>query len=58
VNIPDEHLPRIIAALEFHAAYLRATKRDESRLKETVELLKRKGPKREESQPVPKRKRA
>ena len=41
VIIPEQHLPRIIAALEFHAAYLRVTQRDGRPLLDTVEELKR-----------------
>ena len=58
VSIPDHHLPRIITALEFHAEYLRVTKRDGRPLLDTVEELKRRNPASEESQPFSQKNRA
>jgi hypothetical protein len=58
VTIPDEHVPLIIEALDFRAAYLRACNRDESPCLEVIELLKRKPATKEEGAVAPKKKRA
>ena len=39
--IPEEHAPHIIRAVEHYAAYLKATKRDDSPYCELAESLRR-----------------
>jgi hypothetical protein len=58
VNIPDEHVPYILTAIEHYAAYMKATDRDERPYLEIAESLKRKGQGKEEPRPAVRKKRA
>jgi hypothetical protein len=42
VNIPHEHVPHILIAVEHYAAYMKATARDERAYLEIAESLKKK----------------
>ena len=43
MNIPDEHVPYILTAVEHYAAYMKATARDERPYLEIADSLKKKG---------------
>jgi hypothetical protein len=59
VNIPDEQVPYILAAVEHYAAYMKATARDERAYLEIAESLKKKKQGTAESEPrAAKKKRA
>jgi hypothetical protein len=58
VTISDEYVPRILAALEHYAAYMKATNRDERPYLEIAESLTRKGQAKEEPARAVKKKRA
>ena len=49
MTIPDEFTPRILVALDYYVAYMKATQRDEQPYQEVREFLLRKGPGKEES---------
>jgi hypothetical protein len=51
VNIPDEHVPYILTAVEHYAAYMKATARDERAYLEIAESLKKKGQSKAEQYP-------
>lgn len=55
LDVPDDHIPTFIRALEHYDAYLKATGRTDRRLLEAAEMLKRKQPGAEPGQPEPKR---
>jgi hypothetical protein len=48
IDLPDEYVPLLIRALEHFNAYLQATSRHDSRYQEIADLIKRKGPGKEE----------
>ena len=59
MDIPDEFVPRVVAALEHIAAYMKATDRDQQPYQEVLDFMKRKAPGKEEAAPpVLKKKRA
>ena len=58
MDIPDEFVPRVMAALEHIAAYMKATDRDQQPYQEVLDFMKRKAPGKEESAPVLRKKRA
>ena len=58
MDIPDEFVPRVVAALEQIAAYMKATDRDQQPYQEVLDFMKRKAPAKEEAAPVLKKKRA
>ena len=51
LNIPDEHIPLVIHALEHYYAYTRAVQRDDSRYQRVADLFKRCPP--DSPRPVP-----
>ena len=52
LNIPDEHIPLVIQALEHYYAYTRAVQRDDSRYQSVADLFKLCSP--DSPRPVPK----
>lgn len=42
LEIPDEHIPLLIRALEHYYAYMRAVQRDDSRYQQVADFFKRK----------------
>jgi hypothetical protein len=59
VNIPDENVPYVLAAVEHYAAYMKATARDERVYLEIAESLKKKRQGKAEPEPrAAKKKRA
>jgi hypothetical protein len=41
LDVPDDHVPLLITALEHHYAYTRAVKRDDTRYQQAAEWLLR-----------------
>ena len=41
LDLPDEHLPLVICALEHYYAYTRAVQRDDSRYQQAAEYFRR-----------------
>ena len=59
MNIPDEHVPYVLTAVEHYAAYMKATARDERPYLEVADSLKKKGQSKAEPEPrAAKKKRA
>jgi hypothetical protein len=44
MEVPDEYLPLVAAALDHYGAYLRATQRDDRRYQEAADWFKKKQP--------------
>lgn len=44
LDIPDEHVPLVIRALEHYYAYTRAVQRDDARYQQAADFFKRKPP--------------
>ena len=44
LEMPDEHIPLLIRALEHYYAYTRAVQRDDSRYQQIADSFKRKPP--------------
>jgi hypothetical protein len=58
VNIPDEHVPMIIRALEHYADFLKATSRDDRLPRDLAESFKKKPPAKQEPGRAVRRKKA
>ena len=50
MNIPDEFTPRILVALDYYVAYMKAMQRDPMPFQDVIAHLSRMGPQKEESQ--------